>query len=65
MIFQEMLQKSFLKCCISNKLVGTEDHDVWQEDAMKLKMKTVIKWQKVVMKIKMKKCGMMIKSNII
>ena len=26
----EMIQKSFLKCCITNALDGTEDDDVWE-----------------------------------
>ena len=25
-----MIQKSFLKCCITNALDGTEDDDVWE-----------------------------------
>ena len=33
MIYQKMVQKSFLKCCISNKLDGTEDDNAWQEDS--------------------------------
>ena len=32
MISKEMIKKSFLKCCISNALDGTEDDAVWQED---------------------------------
>lgn len=28
----EMIQKSFLKCCITNALDGTEDDDVWEEE---------------------------------
>ena len=35
MIYQEMLQKSFLKCCIRNNLDSTKDDDVWQEDSNK------------------------------
>ena len=36
MISQEMLQKLFLKCCISKKLDGSEDDYVRQEDSNEL-----------------------------
>ena len=28
----EMIQESFLKCCITNALDGTKDDDVWEEE---------------------------------
>jgi len=37
MISEEMVQKSFLICCISNKLDGTEDDAIWQEDSNETK----------------------------
>lgn len=29
----EMIAKSFLKCCISNALDGTEDEEIWEEES--------------------------------
>ena len=39
MISQEMVQKLFFKCCISNKLDDTKDDDIWQEDSNEIENK--------------------------